>query len=454
MKRYNIFFKGMRSPIIGAAIFFIAILASSCKKPEDGLGLGLQPEDELLQGNATDTISMIMYTERDDSVRTNGLSNNIIGSYQDAELGYTEASTYFQLRMDGEGVTFEEDSIIVDSVFLSMEYASYYGNLQSQTFGVYEILDTMSVDSSYYSNSWLNFDSTGAQNGIGNLIEPGFETFTPTPNDRTIFNGDTLDPQLRLRLKNAFGEFIINSDESNLLTNEGFVEYFKGFHVRPENGSQMTEEGALLYFNLEDAASKVTIYYREIIDGDTIQQAFDLDIDDNSARFTRATHDYTGTDVDLSLADSTRGTYQTYVQTLGGLRTAINFPHIMRYVDSGMVAINKAELVLPVDYYGGSSYYPNDELTSLMLNDEGDQAFIPDFFTITYGGSGAYNVDEKTYTFVITGYIQNLLKGEIAQNKLLIETNLSSVTGNRCILSGPETINRRKPKLILTFTNY
>ena len=450
----------MRSPWIGAAIFLLGIWVSSCKKPEDGLGLDLQPDDELLDLAIIDTTSLIMYTEEDDSLRTDELSNNIIGSYYDPEFGHVEASSYFQLRTDGEGVTFEEDSILFDSVFLALEYASldgYYGNLDAQTFAVYEVTDTMNQDSAYYSNSFVNFDSTGAVSGgqgWGNLIEAGYETVVPDPVSEVIAGADTLDPQLRLKLNNAFGQYIINSSDADLLSNAQFVQYFKGIYVRTENPSQGPEEGALLYFNPEDAASKVTLYYREIIDGDTIPKTFDLEIDDNSSRFTKSSHDNTGSQAALAVSDSTLGVYSNYIQTLAGLRTVVNFPNIMDYADSGMIAINKAELVLPVEYFSGSNFYPNDVITALMFNEEGEVSFLPDLYTGMYGGSGTYDIENKEYRFVISGYIQGLLKGDITSNKLMIETNLSSVTGNRCILSGPETINRRKPQLILTYTNY
>ncbi len=452
----NKFFEsiGMRSLYTVTAIFLLGLLVSSCKKPEDGVGLNLQPEDELLNANVIDTTTLIMYTEEDDSVRTDELRVNMVGSYMDPVLGKVEASTYMQLRTDGQGVTFEEDSIVIDSVILSMEYDGYYGNLDPQTFGVYEIVDTMYHDSAYYSNSYLNFDSTGTVfggQGWGNLIVSGEETQTPSPLVNTIVGTDTLDAQLRIPLDTVFGRYIINSADADLATNEQFVKYFRGLHVRAENPTQASQEGALLYFNLEDAASKVTIYYTEEVDGVPEAKSFDLKVDDNSARFTRSPHNYNSAPVAIALSDTTQGRFSTHIQTLGGLRTAINFPHIMNLVDSGMVAINKAELVMPVEYYSGSSFFPNDVLTALMLNEDGDLAFLPGGVS---SGLANYDLDNKEYRFVISEYIQGLLKGDISSNKLIIESIDVSVTGNRCILSGPNTINRRKPQLILTYTNY
>lgn len=437
-----------------AALFLLTILGlASCKKPENDLGLDLQPESELLNVKVIDTVSFIMYSEVDDSLRADELSNNIVGSFYDPEFGYAEASTYFQLRMEGENVTFDEANVILDSVVLSLEYTDYYGELDAQTFGVYELIDTLFIDSAYYVKDFTNFDSTGSINPSPNLIEPGYETVTPDPLALTYVGNDTLDPQLRLRLRNAWGQKIIDADESTeLATNEQFLDFIHGLYVRPENSMQSAEEGAMLYFNLEDAASKITLYYRDSINGDP--KEFDLVINDKCARYTRSRHDYSGSNVGLMLADSTQGRFANYIQTLGGLRTKVHFPYIMDLADSGLIAINRAELVLPVEYYENSNFYPNQAMSSLMVNDEGETSFLPDYFYGTAPLAESYDIDEKEFRFGIGGFIQDVLQGDISDPTVIIETNQSSVSGNRCILSGPLTINRKKPKLILTYTKY
>ena len=123
--------------------------------------------------------------------------------------------------------------------------------MDAQTFAVYEVTDTMNQDSAYYSNSFVNFDSTGAVSGgqgWGNLIEAGYETVVPDPVSEVIAGADTLDPQLRLKLNNAFGQYIINSSDADLLSNAQFVQYFKGIYVRTENPSQGPEEGGASLF--------------------------------------------------------------------------------------------------------------------------------------------------------------------------------------------------------------
>ena len=432
----------MRSVV--AAIFVLGLV--SCKKDDSSVGVGIQPENELLGVEVVDTFSLIMYSKQIDSVRTDELTRNIVGSYMDAELGPTSASSYFHLRTDGTNLIFETDSITVDSVVLAMAYDSYYGNLDQQTFGVYEVLEDFSTDSIFYNIDYLNHDSTNS------LVEPGFESVIPDPlNAVTILTNEEV-PELRLRLKNSLGETLINANPADLATAEDFVNYFKGLCVKPLNGTQMDEEGALLYFDLENVFSRLIVYYTHMEDGVAELKQFNLNVTNNSARFTRVEHDYSGTNFEAQLADSTLGQTQTMIQTLGGIETNVYVPFIEKLKDSGQVVINKAELVLPADYYQGSSIYPVQELVIYHVNDDGEIEFIPDYPVTSF--SQPYDIDNKEYVFHIERHIQQLLNGSKNNNGLRIYPNLGSVTGNRTILNGPATLNLKKPKLVVTYTKY
>ena len=112
-----------------AVFFFLGIMLVSCRKPEDDLGLGAQPSEDLLNVNVIDSVTMITYSIKEDSLRTDELSRNLIGSYVDPEFGKLETASYFQLRTSAQSLTFTPDSIVVDSVVLSLVYDSYYGSL-------------------------------------------------------------------------------------------------------------------------------------------------------------------------------------------------------------------------------------------------------------------------------------------------------------------------------------
>ena len=109
-------------------------LQTSCKKPESSIGSELIPGDEVLALNQVDTVSFSMFTILADSLRSDELSANLLGSYMDPELGPTGASIYTHLLLDGQNVTFDEANITLDSVVLSLDYLGFYGDLSEQTF--------------------------------------------------------------------------------------------------------------------------------------------------------------------------------------------------------------------------------------------------------------------------------------------------------------------------------
>lgn len=431
----------------GAAIFF-SVLISGCKKPENSLGLDVQPEEDALGLNQIDTITLITYTLREDSLRTDEFSRNVIGSYVDREMGTFTAATYFHLRTAAQNLSFSPDSITIDSVVLSLRYNSYYGNLNPQTFRVYRLTEYINHDSIYYSNKIPLYDAGT------DWVEPGFETFTPDPFSTVSIGTDTAaPPQLRLRLKNALGDLFINASSSDLANSDAFVQFFNGLIVLPDNPSQQTEEGALLYFDLLDSYSKLTIYYRDTVNGEADTLALNFPISGESARITHSSMNYAGSQVEQHLNDTTLGETKFYVQALAGLKGAVVFPYLENLRDVPVV-INKAELILPLEYYIGSSYFPVEKLLLVTLNDEGNEITLPDFFEGESHAGGFYDLQNAEYRFLITRYVQQVLSGTRENHGLRVLATEASVSGNRSVLNGPGTVNRKKPKLVISYTTY
>ena len=54
----------------------------------------------------------------------------------------------------------------------------------------------------------------------------------------------------------------------------------------------------------------------------------------------------------------------------------------------------------------------------------------------------------------ITRYINNIFAGEILNKDLTLVIGGSGITANRVILNGANSLNKDKPKLVLTYTKY
>ena len=68
------------------AIIFALSLAS-CNKEPDLIGIDLLPDSDYLNLSFTDTSTIIAYTVREDSLRTDELSANLLGYMNDPVFG-------------------------------------------------------------------------------------------------------------------------------------------------------------------------------------------------------------------------------------------------------------------------------------------------------------------------------------------------------------------------------
>lgn len=430
--------------VLSASFFITSVLLSSCKKKDNELGLGLQPDEDKIGLNQIDTLSLITFSVESDSIVTDELSSgNLLGSYIDPYLGKAEANIYTHIRLEG-AVDFTPDGgtlndLVLDSVILYLDITGYYGRLDEQTFEVYQVTEDFYEDSSYYSNSTLTTD-------VINLVETGMGTITP--------NGSKLS--IPLSLTNFAQPIVAQSGTGVLDGNDGdgeFVDWFKGLHIKVNNPSQALGEGGILYLDLESSDSKITLYYRDTLgassEHDTLE--FDFNINSSCARFTNFNQDYSGTMVEQILLDSTYGQELFFAQAMGGIRAKVDIPFLINVLDSGDVVVNKAELILPIQYYPGDPLYPSDILYLVMENEDGTISFIPDY---NNSPGGNFDDDESSYTFNITSYYNQLISGEITAGPLTILSSGNGVTANRVVFNGPETILKDKPKVVVTYSKY
>lgn len=429
--------------VVLLSVFFFAL--SSCKKKENIIGAQLH--DDKLNVSVIDSLSLITYGDLQDSLQSSGLSISTLGSYIDPVFGETKSSIYTHLRLSADNVNFAPSGssldIEIDSVVLALQFTDYYGTLDPQTFEVYEILDDLYTDSIYYSNHSSSLDLT-------NIVSVGFENITPNPNDKIYIDGDSLEPQLRIRIDNSFGQKIVNeSGNSNISNNENFLQFIKGIYITT-NSSLSSGQGAILSFDLLNSNSKMTIYYRDTVQKDT--NSFDLLINSSCARVNNIQHDYTATAIESLVNDSSLGANEIYIQSLQGVRTFVEFPTLESLKDSNII-VNKAVLTMPVNYSGGN-YTPIDQLL-LLRNEDGEEFITPD--QLTYGPTpegigGTWDEDNSQYEFTITRTINNILNGNNKNEKLTIQSSSQMVVPKRTVLYGSNGIN--KPKLTLTYTKY
>lgn len=452
------------SRAIGTKFFFIlsisaSICLTSCNE-SSVVGLDVQPTNDLLNVGYQDTTTLYTRTVKGDSLITDEslISSGIglIGKYIDPVFGISSAAMYTQVRLPSDITpTSFGTSPICDSIILSLIYeGSFYGKKEkvNQKLNVYQLTQSMSTSSTYYSNNTLSKSSTDLTAAGGYIFKPKTGS---SLSDSVLVNGVKLKPQLRAPLDNTFGQLLLNNQTTgNLSSNASFQSFFNGIYITTENTTGLaTEEGDILHFKMGE--SKIILYYHNSAN-DSLSYDFSLG---SVARFNHFDHDYTGAVSDLTTQFITPTQTQNttvYVQSMAGAKTKIEFPYLMNWLDMGAIAVNKAELVINVDTsiatYNIDTFAAPAALIIYGINDDGTTYAIPDAFEgATYFG-GTLSSGTLQYRFNIARYIQQVFNGDRNNNGLYILASNGAAHGNRAVLSGGATGSARPIKLNLTFT--
>lgn len=231
--------------------FLAAIInITSCNKPgTTGLDL-VQNSDGNLNAFHTDTFTITTYSEVIDSMRTSQLSTYLLGSYYDDVFGVTSSSIYTQLRLYDTDIDFGTNPQC-DSIVLSFVIDKIYGDTNAiHNISVYEMIESIDVDSIYYHLEDKDVDPTP--------IGQGSYQFSL---DSIMIDSQKVKPQLRIRLDNSFAEKIMaKSGESELSDNDNFLEFINGIKIQVEKATSIGG-GSIGYFDLGDTQTEMRIWY-------------------------------------------------------------------------------------------------------------------------------------------------------------------------------------------------
>jgi len=392
-----------------------AVLISGLGCNEPGvIGLDVQPASDIVNGQFSDTTTLVAYTVEADSLLTWGQSANppftpilsLLGSYVDPVFGYSTASIYLKFAMPTNNVDFGT-GYIPDSLVMSIDYVGFYGDAPiPQTVMLYQLTDDIDVGATYYTNQDFAF----------NLTDLGGTTINPAITDQSI----------SIKLNDP----IFTSADDSFGTNTDFQAFIKGFYLL----TNAFEPGGMLYLDINSGTTKLTLYY------DTTK-SFDFTINSNSAWISRFHHNYAGTAIEAQLNDPSLGDSLVYIQPNQGVMVKVEMPNLTNWLDDGKIAVNKAELVLSVYDDGTLDTYNVPD--KLFIIGAGTNSILPDPFEgDTYFG-GSYDAATKTYSFNIARYIHELLYEGRANDGIFVFvpnnllTSGSVVSANRVVLGGP-----------------
>jgi hypothetical protein len=435
----------MRLTTLQAVFAICAILAASaCKEPE-GIGLEVLPDGEQMPIAWVDTFSLEVSTITHDSVPTSGINSQLIGDFNDPIFGRLSSELFFQFKPSESNLEFPSDAV-VDSMILNLAYSGSYGNTDKlkglMQFGVYELTEDLyptctAEDSTYYSRAAHSISTTPLAD------------FTLWPNlysEIETLDG-VLSPSMRVPLNSDLGTRIINS--ANLASDEVFVEEFKGLNVKPIDLVRPSGTGSILNLDVNSSDSQIEMYYHTDNE-DTIRQFFPVTCLDGV--HTAFSHEFSPEVTDALTGGTASGANTFYIQSMASLRAKIEIPHLKELNQLGYVAINKAELLIPIDQSVVSEY---GVPTSLFVTgiDSGDAAvFVVDQFEGPDYYGGVYDSENKEYIFNIARHLQSILNNPEEEDYGLYVVNAgTATTAARGVFNGPE--HATKPmKLRMTYT--
>ncbi|MFC2113964.1 DUF4270 family protein [Bacteroidota bacterium] len=366
-----------------ALVLSTAFVFISCDNPDD-FDFKTNRIDDQYDFFQADSV-VRMYTVREDSLRSDEFTLDLIGIYKDNNFGRIKSSVYTELRLPGTDVELGTNPVL-DSIVLYMKYYSsdaYFGWLNDPLkFNVYELNQRIYRDSAYYSTSSINYSPQ--------LV--GSVTTKPKPENYGV---------LRIKLSSDFGQKILDADKFQLADDDDFLELINGLAIVPEEASAT---GSIISFFLEHDSSNVTLYYRN--DEDTIAAVFQ--INNECARISKFEQDFSSTPIQEQLNNPGKLYDKVFIKPMAGTKVKVDFSaYLSELAKSSLYAINRAELIIKPD---NSLPYLSKKPPSLLLlktNKDNVNFALIDRFESYF--DGVYDPVNGSYSIIITRYVQEEL---------------------------------------------
>jgi hypothetical protein len=439
-------------------------ILNSCKTQD---GIGLDPATQITGDLIADT-SIVATTVKEDTVVTSALSARVPLSYfKDPEFGTTEANIAMVLSTPGKlPYTLPTGTITIDSAILVLPYATngFYGDslLSTYKIDVRQLSERISATKAYYNTK--HFQSNANIIGSKTFLARAHDTLKIT----SIVKGapDTLikvRPQVRIPIDPDFVRSQFFLATTTTLSNPVIFEnQVNGLYITLDK-NQTPGVGGNMYFNLDSAA--LTVYYKNINGSTTDTALVSLSL---GTKVAEIKHTYSA-NVQAAL-DNTSTKGLVYLQGLAGLRAKLTFPDVKGIFTaqggSDNVVLNRAELIVKVDPGSTTPFAPSRRLSLYRYDIARQRVTLQDASQSDPRASsfgGGYNAATGEYHFIITAYLQDLLRGKtvdygtflapVSPTGTTIDITPASTYADRSIIVGKNSPYRVKLNIIYTKIN-
>ena len=427
---------------LSATFLFILLVLAACKKHQTKLGKDAISSDEYLISGGIDTFKLTTSSVFSDSVESGDTYYNFLGSYNDPVFGTVDASFFTQLRLSGLSPNFGDlTSVVIDSFVLGLQYAgnsAYYGDLSNQKIEVYQLTNDLHSDSIYYTFSNVGYNTSN------NLVVPGTETFKPDLISSTLIDTTKVPAQIRVHLDPTVAMDLMQHSQSNasdFASQTAFLSYFKGLYIKTANGYQAPGTGAVFYLDTKTALSKLTIYYTQA----TVKKRFDFLINSECVDFNKLNIQRSNSNIVQQAIDTKINGMKEYYAQANEIIAKIEVPGISNI--SNKTIIHRAELEIPVEYQDGYKYGIGNYVRIQREKVFSSQSNV-NYYT------GYYDISRKAFIVDLRVYVQSVVSGLIDNTGVYVFPDYFDQSVDRIVFNGPNSINKKKPKLTLKYTEF
>lgn len=427
----------------------LALAFASCKKSAETIGNNLISDSNYIGVYHTDTAAIVCHSYLD-SISTSNASSALIGAMKDPVFGTTEAGFYTQFRPSVAGQNFGSNPVM-DSLVLQLCISGYYGDTTTlQTVHVFELADSLSVDSTYYSYSVVATQNIDHANSF---------QFRPHPKTKVnIIGTDTItQPIIRIPLSQELGNYLMTLDTTAYSRPDLFKQYFKGLYVAC---NPVGLNGAISYINLtNNTYSLLQLYYHDAATPDKPMR-YNFYVTSKDVYFNHFDHDYTQGSTEfvnqLMEGQEALGQSAIYLQAMGGVRAWVKFPNLNHWADTlenCHIVVNEAKLVLPASpIFTDSVYKAPSNYILLGFNADSTTYLLPDYLEGSGYFGGTYSSATESVTFRITEYMQSIILEKKDNAGLCLGINGAAYNANRLVINGPESNETKKMRLEVTYS--
>lgn len=407
----------MNSPHLRFKLFVsvslvFALLYSCTKIVTTDIGSGLLPPVDDVTTKDT-IIDITTKNMRFDSVAVGISDDHVLGYMNDPIFGKTTASVNFQVAPPSTPFYrgMPKDSIIVDSVVLSLKYDGVWGD-SSQPLQV----RVFSMDPEVVFSNAIVYNNNKTFTKAQELTEYNLPKYVDI---RTLDDVDTTKGyyteittnQLRIRLNKSFGEKILKADSATYFTSDtAFNNLLRGLIIQPETTGQ-----ALISLNLTDTTTRLSLYYHNK-SGDTLSTRFAPNVL-TSANANSIIRDYNGTQVKEYMNRPDSNQDLVFMQTSPGTRSFIN---ISQLESMRNVIVHRAEVLMYQVPDASDKYLTPPNLFLTAFDEDSMRAFAVPYDINFIGGAisnlPAFGVAPRKkddgsyyYSFDISRYVQSIV---------------------------------------------